>query len=406
MNTDFLIIGAGASGLMAAVAAAEKNCRAVLLERRHQPGRKLLMCGNNRCNITSAIPVSDMLNDFGEPVASFLRPSLQVFGPKELIAWFRKRQLPTVTHKDNRVFPASEKAADVLHCFTDQLRRVQAPVVYNCAVTGIQKLTSGGFRVVADNLCLESRCVLIATGGVSYPKTGSVGDGQKFATALGHKVMPYRPGLVGFEVRETWLNRHADAAFPGAEVRIVCGDREEARTFGEVLVTKWGVSGPSIVNASRIIARRNLRGYHFVVDVCPALTEAALEQRLGERMGGPGRVKIRTLLEVTGMTPSVMNDFVRHVFKCSPEQITRAGLPALAHALKHWELHPTGPRPLKEAMVTVGGVSLDAVNPESMESRHVPGLYFAGEVLDIDGPTGGYNLQAAFATAQRAVHSL
>jgi len=405
MNADLIIVGAGAAGLMAAVAAGEKKRNVLLLERKHQAGRKLLMCGNNRCNLTSSLSVPDMLDDYGEPVASFLRPSLQAFGPKELMQWFRKRRLSTVTHKDRRVFPSSEKASDVLHCFTDLLRQLQVPVMYNAAVTEVRLLKGGGFQLHVGQLVLETRQLLIATGGVSYPKTGSVGDGQKMAKALGHKVMPYRPGLVGFELQETWLKQHVDAAFPGAGVEIISKGKTVARIQGEVLCTRWGVSGPSMVNASRIIARENLRHYHFVVDLCPAWNADELARKLRAPVDR-GAWDIRRQLGKTVMHPSLVNDFIRHHVGKPIAQLSKKDIPEIADVLKHWTLQPTKVRPLKEAMVTIGGVSLKDIDPQTMESRRVKGLFFAGEVMDIDGPTGGYNLQAAFSTAQTVIRNL
>ena len=409
MSTDLVIVGAGAAGLMAGACAGELGLRAVVLERKHLPGRKLLMCGNNRCNLSHAGSADDLLAAYGEPVAEFLAPALRRFSPAQLRAWLGAHSLPTVVHKDGRVFPRSGNADDVLHTFTDVLRDRRVPLVLNCPVVDVVP-ASGGWLVRSQSLTVPAPHVLIVTGGVSYPKTGSVGDGQKVAKQLGHRISPYRPGLVGFELKDRWLGAYADEALPGVVVRIVCDDETVAETRGEILLTRWGTRGPSMVDASRIVARQGLRGYWFLVDLCPSLSEADVALRLRERLGRDRRTTAGRLLAGTCVPKRMAAEFAERaagiqattpVGGLGDEDVVR-----LARALKHWRLEPNRPRPLKEAMVTVGGVALGSVDPATMESRHCPGLLFAGEVLDVDGPTGGYNLQAAFATAWLAVHTV
>jgi predicted Rossmann fold flavoprotein len=335
-NTDLIIIGGGAAGLMAGAAAGEAGLRAVLLERCPKPGRKLLMCGNNRCNITSALPVHQMLADYGEPLTTFLEPALTAFSSSALRDWFRKNGMPTKVQPDKRVYPQSERAIDVHHCFTDQLAKHGIGIMLNSPVEKIQPLGTG-FNVTTANMEVTAGNVLIATGGVSYPKTGSVGDGQKMAAALGHKILPYRPGLAGLNLPQHHL-RSADHV----TLTIFSNGKAVAETAGALDVEKYGISGPAVIDACRIISRRNLQKISFEISA----------------------------------------------------------------GSKHWKIEPGSPRPLKEAMTTVGGVALNEVNPQTMESKKVPGLYFAGEVLDIDGPCGGYNLQAAFSTARLATESI
>lgn len=336
MNTDLIIIGGGAAGLMAGAAAGEAGLRAIILERCPKAGRKLLMCGNNRCNLTSALPVPQMLSDYGEPLDSFLEPALTAFSPKDLRNWFEKNRLPTKVQPDKRVYPRSERAIDVHRCFTDLLAKHNIGIMLNSPVQGFEALDSG-FKVTTHNLELTARYVLVATGGVSYPKTGSVGDGQKMAAALGHKVLPYRPGLAGFNLPNHKLRPANDVT-----LTILSNGKPVAETRGALEIEKYGISGPAVINACRIISRKNLKNVSFEI---------------------------------------------------------KAGS-------KTWTIQPEKPRPLKEAMTTVGGVALGDINPQTMESSKVPGLYFAGEVLDIDGPCGGYNLQAAFSTARLAIQSI
>lgn len=322
--------------MFAAVAAAERGLDCLLFERKARLGAKVLMTANGRCNFTKDIPSERMLADIGEPVASFARKALMECPPMKIAAGFKSLGVRIKRMTDGRLFPASEKAADIVHAFGDLLRDREVPLLTNCPVTGIQPAKSGflvatrGFSVLAEN-------VLIATGGISFPKTGSVGDGQNFAQALGHSIKPLRAGLTGYEMRPPRVARYEGAL---ARVRqngaILCEYR------GEVEFERWGVTGAAVYNCQRW-ATRNVKGSY----------EIELE------FGG-----------------------------------------------EHLTLRNPVARPVKEAIVTIGGVSLEDVNPGTMESRKVPGLYFAGEVLDIDGPTGGYNLSLAFATARLAVTSL
>lgn len=333
---DLAIVGGGAAGLMAAAAAKARGIGCVVIERKARIGSKMLMTANGRCNFTKDISAERMLADIGEPVASFVRPALLSCTPAMISGGFRARGLKIKRMSDGRLFPASEKAADVVHVFGDMLRDEEIPLLTNCAVTGLQPMKTG-FIVATANFTLWAKNVLLATGGLSFPKTGSVGDGQNFARSLGHRIAPCRAGLTGFE-----CSVRTKARFERASAAVILGDAEICRYEGEVEFEPWGVSGAAVYNCSRVIARRDISKFTLHLE-----------------------------------TPTGSFDF------SSPRM-----------------------RPLKEAIVTIGGVSLDEVNPDSMESRIVPGLYFAGEVLDIDGPTGGYNLSLAFATARLAVASL
>ncbi len=338
-KTNLIIIGGGAAGLMAGCAAGELGLKALVLERKHKPGRKLLMCGNARCNLTTNISDDRMLQMFGEPVGPFLEPAIRAFTPAMLQRWFAANGLKTVVKAGNKVYPHTECAADVLNLFTDRLRDGNVSLACSAIVEALEK-TKNGFRVTTDNFEVEGAYVLVATGGVSYPKTGSVGDGQVWARQLGHRVEPALPGLVGFEVEPGVLKGRIGKTYDRVAVEVVSGGRVVAQTRGVFEIEKWGIGGTAITDASRIMARLQLKDAVLRIQSANGLVE---------------------------------------------------------------EIRPLRPRSIKEAMVTVGGVTLEEIDPRTMESRKCPGLYFAGEVLDIDGPTGGYNLQAAFSTARLAV---
>jgi predicted flavoprotein YhiN len=342
-STPLVIIGAGAAGLMAACHAGERGVPALLIERKHRAGSKLLMCGNGRCNLTSCLTPEQMLADFGAPLDAFLKTAIDRFTPSQLQNWFERNGLSVMQTRDGKVFPKSERAPDVVRCFSDVLRRYEVPICFNAPVEKVLA-EKNGFTVHTRAFRIRADHVLIATGGVSYPKTGSVGDGQKMASALGHKLQPYRPGLVGVEWAAPWVKAHLGQEFTKTHVRVFDGERCIGETTGLFECERWGLGGGAISNATRLLSRLNARK--------------------------PG-------VEIT------------YSRKDPPLKIS-----------------PLKMRPLKEAMVTVGGVDLQNIDPETMQSKSVPNLYFAGEVMDVDGPTGGYNLTAAFATARLAVDTI
>jgi hypothetical protein len=336
------IIGGGAAGLFAAATAVSRGTGCVVVERKARIGSKMLMTANGRCNFTKDVSAERMLADIGEPVASFVAPALRACPPSMIAAGFKARGLNLRRMQDGRLFPASGKAADVVHVFGDLLRDESVPLLTNCPVTGMQPVKNG-FIVAARNFTFWARNVLVATGGASFPKTGSVGDGQEFARRLGLAVEPLRAGLAGCETADRAVLAMAGARFEhGASASLVVDGREVFCSCGEVEIEPWGVSGAAVYNCTRYAARRRIESFDLKLE--------------------------------------------------APEG--------------RWIVRRPRVRPLKEAIVTMGGVSLDEVDPATMESRRIPGLYFAGEVLDIDGPTGGYNLTLAFATARLAVESI
>ena len=331
------VIGGGAAGLFAALTAAERGLGCLVIERKARIGSKMLMTANGRCNFTKDISAERMLVDIGEPVAGFVRPALTACPPSAVAAELTRRGLRVKRMADGRLFPASERAADVVHIFGDALRDHSVPLLTNCPVTGIQPVKNG-FIVATRSFTLWARRVLVATGGLSFPKTGSMGDGQRFAEELGLAVEPCRAGLVGCDADDPALRARVGTRCERAAAAVVADGHELFRAEGEVEFESTGISGAAVYNCTRFIARAR-----------PVRWDLELETDEGR------------------------------------------------HLVRHPRL-----RPVKEAIVTIGGVAMDGIDPATMESRLVPGLHFAGEVLDIDGPTGGYNLTLAFATARLA----
>ena len=342
---ELAIVGGGAAGLFAAATAARLHVGCLVFERKARIGSKLLMTANGRCNFTKDISPERMLSDIGEPVASFAAEAIRRCPPSLIVAGFRSRGLAVRRRADGCLFPASDKAADVVHVFGDILRDREIPLLSNCPVIGVQPVKNG-FIVATCNFTIWARNVLVATGGMSFPKTGSVGDGHAFAKALGHRMEPCKAGLVGCETGDRSVLARAGArCVQNAAASVLVGGEVRFRAKGEVEFERWGVSGAAIYNCTRWVSR-HLRGPD---------ARWSLE------------------LAIDGESVLVKDPMMR---------------------------------PLKEAIVTMGGVSLEDVDPATMMSRRVPGLYFAGEVLDIDGPTGGYNISLAFATANLAVESV
>ena len=335
------IVGGGAAGMFAAAVAAERRVPCVLIERKARLGSKVLMTANGRCNFTKDISAEQFLADVGE-ARNFVSAAIRECPPRQIVAGFKSLNVPLRRMSDGRMFPADGKAATIVHAFGDLLRDNEVPILTNSPVTGIQPQKTG-FIVATRNFTLWAENVLLATGGVSYPKTGSVGDGQNFAKALGHRLVPYQPGLIGLETNDRRITSLAGRRFEDGRTKVIGPDGATLFDYrGEVDCESFGLSGAAVYNAQRFVAHRRLGDFTI---------EVWLEHN---------RLQFRNLK----------------------------------------------PRPVKEAIVTIGGVATDEIDPRTMESKLVPHLYFAGEVMDIDGPTGGYNLTLAFATARKAVVSV
>ena len=367
------IVGGGAAGMFAAAVAAERGVPCLLFERKARLGSKVLMTANGRCNFAKDITPDQFLSDLSHGgiaarCAEFVAEAVRECPPRQICRGFQSLGVRTKRMTDGRIFPADEKAATIVHVFGDLLRDEEVPILSNCAVTAIKPLKNG-FLVSTKNFTLWAENVLIATGGVSYPKTGSVGDGQNFAKSLGHSIVPYRPGLIGLETRDPKVTRLAGRRFEDGATKVLDTSGKAIFEYrGEIDCESFGLSGAAIYNAQRFIE-------HY---------ERERGMGNGERIPRAKRVAEGDALagEGTGVVVEAsFNGMTVRVEKINP-------------------------RPLKEAIVTLGGIDTREIDPHTMQSKIVPGLYFAGEVMDIDGPTGGYNLTLAFATARKAVASI
>jgi hypothetical protein len=417
-----IVIGAGPAGLVAAGQAAEQGATVLLLEKMDRPGRKLRITGKGRCNLTNVAPLSDFIAHFG-PNGRFLRQAFSRFFTPDLVAFLEGLGVPTVTERGGRVFPASQEATDIVDALLRWVRdcgvalHTRSPVerllVEGERVTGVRiagNQVSSEKPGFSDSKRLHrAAAVIVATGGASYPATGSTGDGYRLAESVGHTVVPIRPALVPLETAGDVAPRLQGLSLRNVTVRLWVDGKKQGDLFGEMLFTHFGLSGPTVLSLSRqaVDALRLGQSVRLSIDLKPALDERKLDARLLRDLDAHGKQQFRTLLK--GLLPRKLIPVCLDLTGIPPEklahQITAQERKRLRAWLKDFRLQVTGHRSFREAIITAGGVDTREVDPRTMASRLVEGLYFAGEVLDVDADTGGYNLQAAFSTGWLAGRS-
>ncbi len=400
---DVLVIGAGAAGMFAAVTAAENGAYVVIAERNGKVGRKLAITGKGRCNVTNNSDVETVMKNLPKN-PKFMFSSLNAFPPSEVMSFFEHEGVPLKTERGNRVFPVSDRSYDIVDALYNKLKKLGVQILHtrvsdicteNGCITGV--LTETG-RISAKN-------VIIATGGLSYPVTGSDGDGYKFAERLGHTVTKIKPSLVPLETRG------GCAEMMGLSLKNVTltvaetGKKKPVfREQGEMLFTHFGISGPLVLSASSLMGEITEGRYTGYIDMKPALDNVTLDKRIlrdfEERMNMKLSNALRKLLP-EAVIPAVLKaagvDGEKQV-----NTVTAAERACLAEKVKKFPLEITAYRPIAEAVITDGGVSVREIEPSTMRSKLVEGLYFAGEIIDVTGFTGGFNLQIAFSTAYAA----
>jgi hypothetical protein len=399
-----IVIGGGAAGLMAAGMAAQstgKSSEVILLEKMSQTGRKIGISGKGRCNLTNNAALDDFLSRFGKN-GRFLRQCFQQFFNQELIDFFESKNLPLVIERGGRVFPQSNRALDVVKVLNNWLQAEQVDVKKNASASAIQVNQGRVNAVIVNGTKLHCENVILATGGKSYPRTGSTGDGYKLAESLGHTIVPLRPALVPLVSRDKKVHRMAGLELRNVAVRLYLDGKRKGQEFGELAFTGFGLTGPVILTLSSVIvdALENGQQATLSLDLKPALDDKKLDNRLirdfSSRCGEPIESILRGLLPGQ-MVPICLES-------CDlPVDIDTANFPAkirkrLVQWLKDFRIDISGYRSYDEAIITAGGVSLKEIDPKTMESKLVKGLYVTGELLDIQADTGGYNLQAAFST--------
>ena len=408
-----IVVGGGASGLMAAGRAGECGAETLLLEKMARPGLKLRITGKGRCNLTNTAPTTEFLSHFAN--GSFLWQALSRFSSSDLISFLEERGVPTVTERGGRVFPASGQAQDVVDALLRWARqhgvvlRTRSPVqrllVEGGRVIGVQVsrgVSRNGRSAGVPGPVYHAEAVVLATGGASYPATGSTGDGYRMAEGVGHHITPIRPALVPLETAGDVAARLQGLSLRNVTVRAQAGNQALAEMFGEMLFTHFGVSGPIILSMSRqIVDALHLgTGVTLSIDLKPALDEDKLDARLLRELAARGRQQFHTMLKTLlprKLIPICIEQTGIRRNKVGG-QITAEERKRLREWLKGFTLRVSGHRPFEEAIITAGGIDTQEIDPRTMASRLVRGLHFAGEVLDLDADTGGYNLQAAFST--------
>ena len=405
MKYDVVIAGGGAAGLMAAVVSARRGLRVRVLEPNGKTGKKLRITGKGRCNLTSDSEPRPFLESICTN-AKFLRSALYAFPPSAVMAFFEELGVPLKTERGARVFPVSDRADDV----ADALERATRSGGAEFGRERLLSVRTENGRVAAavtDRGEIACRSLILCTGGLSYPGTGSTGDGYEIARALGHTVVPPRASLVPMEA-EPLCARLQGLSLRNIGLSLYEGEKLLYREQGEMLFTHFGVSGPLVLTASTYLRREDLRGCRLELDLKPALSEEKLDERLlrdfAENQNRDFINALDALLPQKLIAPVVELSGIPPRTKVN--SVTRAQRQRLRELLKRFPIRLIRLRPAAEAIVTAGGVDVSQVDPRSMESRLVPGLYFAGELLDLDGRTGGFNLQIAWSTAHAAALSV
>ena len=399
MNYDGIVIGGGPAGLFAAITAAKNGSRVLLLERNDRLGKKLLITGKGRCNVTNNCDTQEVLRNIPRN-GRFLYSALDAMPPQAVMQFFEDRNCPLKTERGNRVFPVSDKAQSVLDCLKNELRRFRV-TVRTARVREI--LTENGqvSGVRTESETVNAKWVILATGGLSYPTTGSTGDGFSMASALGHTVTPTEGSLVPLETAGTDCPDMQGLSLRNVGVKLI---NEKGKVlykdFGELLFTHFGVSGPTVLSASC-----HLKGKcRLVLDLKPALDEGKLDARILRDLEMYQNRSMENAL--TDLLPRSMIPVVLRRLGVDPNMqansLTKQSRRALVELLKAFSVEITGKRPVAEAIITSGGIKVSEIDPKTMASKRFPGLYFAGEIIDCDAYTGGFNLQIAWATAYAA----
>jgi predicted Rossmann fold flavoprotein len=407
-NWDVIIIGAGPAGLLAAGRAAETGCKVLILEKMRQEGRKLMITGKGRCNITNSAEIGEFITHVF-PKGKFLRNAFSQYFSADIIALLEEQGLDVTLERGGRYFPTNNKAPDVLKAilkWVNQLGveiytgyQVEKLIVEDGEIKGLQ----------ANGKIFEANKVIIATGGKSYPATGSTGDGYELARRVGHKIKKVIPALVPVETEGQTAKRLQGLNLKNVKAVVWVNGKKYGEAFGEMIFTHFGLSGPIILTLSRIMVTELQNGnkVEVSIDLKPALDEQKLDRRLLRDLNEHGKKRISNIFRL--WLPSSMVPVFIDILELDPDkechQVSSKERKQIRHLMKNFVLKVSHHRSFKEAIITAGGISTDEIRPKTMESKLIKGLYFAGEVIDLDAETGGYNLQIAYSTGWLAGNS-
>lgn len=398
-----VVIGGGAAGLMAAVIAGREGAKVTLLEKMNYVGKKIGITGKGRCNITNACDMSDFIkNTPGN--GKFLYGAYERFTNEDLLQLLHDAGLETKVERGGRVFPASDSALDVRNTFMKLMKHYGVDVHLEEPVKKLLVDDGVVTGVVTDKETYHADAVVIATGGKSYPATGSTGDGYILAAQVGHKITDIRPSLVPIVTEESWVKDLMGLSLRNVELSVVAKNKVQAKMFGEMMFTHFGITGPIVLSLShtvgKLMRKKNIGTIGLDINLKPALSSETLDKRLQKDFDLYSKKQL--INGMKDLLPSRLIPLIIELAGIDPQkpinQISKEERQQIGYMLQHMPLTVKGLRPVEEAIVTAGGISLKEFNPKTMESKLLKGLYGAGEVLDIDAFTGGYNLQAAFST--------
>lgn len=400
--TDTIIIGAGAAGCMAAITAARMGKSVLMFEKNERIGRKLRITGKGRCNVTNNCTPQELMNNI--PVNSrFLYSAFSCFDSQDAMNFFEELGVPLKTERGNRVFPVSDNAEDIVNALDRELKRLGVKIIHEkvqqiiCEDGVCRGVQAGGREHISNS-------VLIACGGKSYPNTGSAGDGYRFAEELGHTVTPLKPSLVPLVSPDKYCADMMGLSLRNVTLRLYDGEKLLYNELGEMLFTHFGVSGPLALSASSHIREMVPNRYRLLIDLKPGLSSEQLDARIQRDFAE--NINRDFINAVRKLLPAKLIPVAVKLSGIAPEQkvngITKEQRRAFGELIKAFPVRISDFRPIDEAIITSGGISVKEINPKTMESKLVPGLFFAGEVIDVDAYTGGFNLQIAFSTAYSA----
>ncbi len=405
-----IVVGGGAAGMMAAIAAAESGHRVELLERNEKLGKKIYITGKGRCNVTNACDLEEFFTNIVSN-EKFLYSSIYQYDNQAVMDFFETNGCQLKVERGNRVFPISDHASDITKALADRMKALEVKVTLHCKVEDLILKEDGsiGGVVTARGEKKTADRVIFATGGLSYEPTGSDGSGIRIMEKYGHTIAQTKPALVPFELKEDVGARLQGLALKNVNFSIKNGKKKVYDGFGEMLFTHFGISGPLVISASSYYVKQMYgKEVKCSIDLKPALTEEMLDRRILREFEENKNKQFKNALDK--MLPSKLVPVMIELSEINPEkkinEVTKEERKRLVNLMKNWELTITGTRGFREAIITQGGVAVKGVNPSTMESKIVPGLYMAGEMLDIDALTGGFNLQLAWSTGHLAGISL
>jgi predicted Rossmann fold flavoprotein len=412
---EVVVVGAGAAGLLSAARAAERGRRVLLLEKNHKPGVKILMSGGTRCNLTHATDARGIVEAFGPP-GRFLHSALAALGPGELVALIEAEGVRTKVEATGKIFPVSDRAADVLEALMRRFRRSGAQLALGEPVVEFTR-EGAGFRLATTQQSLAAERMIVTTGGQSYPRCGTSGDGFRWAAAVGHTVVKPHVALTPITTGAAWVPLLKGITMPDVLVSVVPGGaapagahpRPLAECRGSLLFAHFGLSGPAALNVSRAVsAQDDPRSVTLACDFLPGTSARDLESQVRQEIAASGRRQVTGILaeRLPHRLAETLAGLAGLSADCRAAEFSNRDRVAVVAAIKEMRIPVTGTLGFAKAEVTAGGVALEEIDSRTMQSKRVPNLYFAGEVLDLDGPIGGYNFQAAFSTGWLAGESV